>query len=111
MNLSDYQSPADESSCFKGIPIVYRYHPKIRKIMKSRLFSVRYRGKSKPGYVRPQQHCHKEGADTFAIYPYSSYPEYSELRKSIAAKIGYHDHNTYITNLNFEMNKQLGKVL
>ena len=110
MNLCDYQSPTYESSCFKGIPIIYRYHPKIRKIMKSRLFSVKYRGKSKVGYVRPQNHCHKEGADTFAIYPYSSYPEYSELRKSLWSD-PYSDYMTYIKNLRCEMEQQLIKLL
>jgi hypothetical protein len=28
----------------------------------------RYRGKSKPGYARPQSFCHMNFADTFAVY-------------------------------------------
>jgi hypothetical protein len=38
---------------------------------------VKYRGTSKhcgkDTYIRPQAYCHKSGADTFAIYPYSNY--------------------------------------
>ena len=51
--------------------------------MKSRLFSVKYRGCSKKGYSRPQDGCHKEYADYFSIYPYSTYDEYWELRKYV----------------------------
>ena len=82
--LSKYETTVEgEQSLYKGIPIVYRYHPLVRKLMKTRLFSVKYRGRSKEGYSRPQNYCHKEGADTFAIYPYSTYNEYWELRKYV----------------------------
>ena len=74
-NLKIYKSPKNESSSFKGIPMSERQNPAVRELMKTRLFSVKYRGKSKEGYSRPQAYCHKEGADTFAIYPYSNYPE------------------------------------
>ena len=110
MKLSDYQSPIHESSCFKGIPIMYRYHPKIRKILKSRLFSIKYRGKSKPGYERPQNHCHKSGADSFAIYPYSAYPESTALKMSLWAG-PYGDYKSFIQNLKYEMEQQLIKLL
>ena len=39
---------------------------------------------SKKGYKKKQDGCHKEYADTFAIYPYSNYPEYKEIRKEYA---------------------------
>ena len=88
LDLSKYETKG-EQSLYKGIPIVYRYDPLVRELMKTRLFSVRYRGCSKKGYNRPQQHCHKEYADTFAIYPYSNYPEYEKVRKEYASINGY----------------------
>tara|TARA_B100000676_G_C17502954_1_gene544093 strand:- start:123 stop:458 length:336 start_codon:yes stop_codon:yes gene_type:complete len=89
LDLSKYETTVKgESSLYKGIPIVYRYHPLVRELMKTRLFSVKYRGCSKEGYSRPQNGCHKEYADTFAIYPYSNYPEYEEIRKGYTA-LGY----------------------
>ena len=88
LDLSKYETKG-ESSLYKGIPIVYRYDPLVRELMKTRLFSVKYRGCSKKGYSRPQNGCHKEYADTFAIYPYSNYPEYKEIRKEYAPIEGY----------------------
>ena len=82
LDLSKYETKG-ESSLYKGIPIVYRYHPLVRELMKTRLFSVKYRGCSKKGYSRPQDGCHKEYADYFSIYPYSTYDEYWELRKYV----------------------------
>tara|TARA_B100000586_G_C19990831_1_gene376198 strand:+ start:56 stop:391 length:336 start_codon:yes stop_codon:yes gene_type:complete len=79
LNLNDYKSPKNEASLFKGIPISERQNPVVRELMKTRLFSVKYRGTSKPNYHRPQSYINKEFADTFAIYPYSGYPEYSDL--------------------------------
>ena len=73
MNLEIYKSPENESSSFKGIPMSERQNPAVRELMKTRLFSVKYRGKSKAGYQRPQCYIRKEFADTFAIYPYSNY--------------------------------------
>jgi hypothetical protein len=65
-----YESPDNETSLAKGIPIKLLSwvqgefkHPSRRK--------VRYvfRGVSIPGsYRRPQSWCHKAMADTFAIY-------------------------------------------
>ena len=78
--LAKYISPENESSVFKGIPIDLRDSDEVRNLMMTRMFSVKYRGTSKIGYVtspsfykRPQSYCHKEWADTFAIYPYSNY--------------------------------------
>lgn len=110
MNLSKYQSPTNESSCFKGIPIKYRYHPTIRHIMKSRLFSVKYRGLSKLGYQRPQNHCHKDYADTFAIYPYSNYPEYTEMRQSLWNS-GEYDYYSYWKKIKDTMSEKLNELM
>ena len=77
--LAKYLSPENESSTFKGIPISLRYSDEVRNLMMTRKFSVKYRGTSKfcnmgtENYIRPQSYCHKEYADTFAIYPYSNY--------------------------------------
>ena len=89
INLFDYKSPDHEKSVFKGIPISERQNPIVRELMQSRLFSVRYRGTSKDNYDRPQSHCHKEGADTFAIYPYSNYDEYNEIRHYYTSNYDY----------------------
>ncbi len=77
--LAKYLSPKTDYSVFKGIPIALRHSDEVRNIMMTRKFSVKYRGTSKVGawgteiYKRPQSYCHKEYADTFAIYPYSNY--------------------------------------
>ena len=87
MNLERYISPDNESSVFKGIPIALRHSDEVRNIMMTRDFTVKYRGKSRwvarfaslndipygDFYVRPQSYCHKDMAETFAIYPYSNY--------------------------------------
>ncbi|MDC3384699.1 hypothetical protein OAW24_00795 [bacterium] len=91
MNILNYKSPSNEHSVYKGIPMEYRNHPLIQKIMMSRLFSIKYRGKSKVGYIRPQNGCHKHGADTFAIYPYSNYSEYKKIRMEFFDSYGYGD--------------------
>ena len=101
LDLSKYETTVEgEQSLYKGIPIVYRYHPLVRKLMKTRLFSVKYRGASKKsctlsgyeGYGRPQNFCHKEGADSFAIYPYSNYEEFKDIRNQFAPDWDYiHD--------------------
>ncbi len=68
MILIKYISPENESSVFKGIPIALRNSDEVRNLMITRKFSIKYRGKSKFNYKRPQSHCHKEFADTFTIY-------------------------------------------
>ena len=77
MLLAKYISPKNENSTFKGIPISLRYSDEVRNLMMTRKFSVKYRGTStycgKNSYVRPQSYCHKDHAETFAIYPYSNY--------------------------------------
>ena len=76
LKLSDYLCPDYESGLYKGIPMKYRKHPKVQAILRTRLFTVRYRGTSKVGYDRPRDFIHKDKADTFAIYPYANYDEY-----------------------------------
>ena len=77
LELNDYKCVEKyESGIYKGIPMEYRNHPKVQELMKTRLFTVRYRGKSKPYYNRPIDFCHKDYAETFAIYPYSNYEEF-----------------------------------
>ena len=71
--LEKYESPSSESSIAKGIPMKYL------KLMQSSLlyfdsldgvkgFRWVFRGKSKPGFKRPQAWCPKPHAETFAIY-------------------------------------------
>ena len=78
--LLKHASPSYEASYAKGIPM--KYHEQVKKDLKHcnatmcfmyRAFggnSFRYifRGKSKPGFKRPQAWCPKPHADTFAIY-------------------------------------------
>ena len=64
--LESFRSPNSENSTFKGIPMVlYR---KVTRLLPSKDRRIKFRGKSKPGYIRPQAHTIKEIADTFAIY-------------------------------------------
>jgi len=71
--LKKYKSPESEASFAKGIPMKYL------KLMQSSLlyfdsldgvkgFRWVFRGKSKPGFKRPQAWCPKPHAETFAIY-------------------------------------------
>ena len=69
INLFDYESPKNEQSLYKSIPINYRWNPTIREIMMTGIFRIKYRGTCKYNYKRPQSHTIKEFADTFAIYP------------------------------------------
>ena len=71
LRLEYYEAPYLEQACYKDIPMMYRYNPTIRNMMKTGNFRIKYRGCSKPqyGYVRNQGSCRAEYADTFAIYP------------------------------------------
>jgi len=52
-----------------NIPIKYLpYFKEISASRRAKKIRYRYRGKSKPGYARPQSFCHMHGADTFSIY-------------------------------------------
>ena len=64
--LESFRSPSSHTSMFKGIPMVlYR---KVTRLLPCKDRRIKFRGKSKPGYIRPQAHTIKEFADTFAIY-------------------------------------------
>ena len=64
--LESFRSPGYETSEFKGIPMVlYR---KVTRLLPMKDRRIRFRGKSKPGYVRPAMFVHKDFADTFAVY-------------------------------------------
>ena len=72
LNLDDYNNTTPgEVALYKGIPMMYRYNPTIRNLMKTGNFRIKYRGCSKPqyGYKRSQYGCLAEYADTFTIYP------------------------------------------
>ena len=64
--LESFRSPSSEESMFKGIPmLLYR---KVTRLLPCKDRRIKFRGKSKPGYIRPQSHTIKEFADTFAVY-------------------------------------------
>ena len=64
--LESFRSPSSHESMFKGIPMVlYR---KVTRLLPCKDRRIKFRGKSKPGYIRPQAHTIKKFADTFAIY-------------------------------------------
>ena len=64
--LESFRSPSSHESMFKGIPmILYR---KVTRLLPSKDRRIKFRGKSKPGYIRPQAHTIKKYADTFAVY-------------------------------------------
>ena len=64
--LRKYFSPVSENSTFKGIPM--SLYKKVTRLLPMKDRRIKFRGKSKPGYTRPQSHTSKEFADTFAIY-------------------------------------------
>ena len=64
--LESFRSPSSHESMFKGIPMVlYR---KVTRLLPMKDRRIKFRGKSKPGYIRPQAHTIKKYADTFAVY-------------------------------------------
>ena len=71
LRLEGYEAGYFEQALYKGIPMMYRWNPTIRNMMKTGNYRIKYRGCSKPqyGYVRNQGYCLGEYADTFAIYP------------------------------------------
>ena len=73
MLLENYLSPENETSFFKGIPMFYRNSDEIRNLLMTKLFNVKYRGPSNVNYQRPQSHCIKEHATSFAIYKKGTY--------------------------------------
>ena len=71
LRLEGYEAGYFEQALYKGIPMMYRWNPTIRNLMRTGNYRIKYRGCSKPqyGYVRSQYGCLAEYADTFAIYP------------------------------------------
>ena len=64
--LESFRSPSSHESMFKGIPMVlYR---KITRLLPMKDRRIKFRGKSKIGYIRPKSYVHKSFADTFAVY-------------------------------------------
>ena len=64
--LESFRSPESHESMFKGIPmLLYR---KVTRLLPCKDRRIKFRGKSKPGYIRPQAHTIKKYADTFAVY-------------------------------------------
>ena len=64
--LESFRSPSSHESMFKGIPMsLYR---EVTRLLPMKDRRIKFRGKSKPGYTRPQSHTIKEFADTFAVY-------------------------------------------
>ena len=100
--LDRYRSPDYESSMWKGIPIAYRYHPSVLRLIRGdnergvRL-RPRYRGKSKPalGYKRRQSYVTEEFADTFALYPVSNYRAETSLSSRTAETTSMNEPVTY----------------
>ena len=100
--LDRYRSPDYESSLWKGIPIAYRYHPAVLRLIRGdnergvRL-RPRYRGKSKPalGYKRNQSYVTEEFADTFALYPVSNYRAETSLSSRKADTSSMNEPITY----------------
>ena len=70
LRLEGYEAGYFEQALYKGIPMMYRWNPTIRNLMRTGNYRIKYRGCSKPqyGYVRSQYGCLAEYADTFAIY-------------------------------------------
>ncbi|MBI33587.1 MAG: hypothetical protein CMD98_06945 [Gammaproteobacteria bacterium] len=64
--LEKYRSPSSHESMFKGIPM--ELYEKVTRLLPMKDRRIRFRGKSKAGYVRPVMYVHKDFADTFAIY-------------------------------------------
>jgi len=66
--LAQYRSPTNEASVFKGIPIELLHFVRTTLHEKGLKYRTRYRGPSNPMYRRPQAHCIKAHATTFALY-------------------------------------------
>lgn len=80
--LNDYVSPTNETSLYKDIPIVYRYHPDVIAFMKSGKYRIKYRG---PRHDWGAKTCLLKNAKRFAIYERSeevSHEKYMELHRA-----------------------------
>ena len=62
-----YLAHPNEQCIAKAIPI--RYLPIFKEFsLKVKPLRIRYRGNSTAQYIRPQSFCHKDRANSFAIY-------------------------------------------
>ena len=72
--LTKYQSPIEEASFAKGIPMKYlkldtsSYVVSLMAMQGVKGLRYVFRGQSKPGFKRPQAWCPKAHATSFAIY-------------------------------------------
>ena len=64
--LNTFKSPDKENSHFKGIPLDLQ--EKVLKLLPNKNRRIKYRGKSKQYWIRPQAYTIKDYADSFAIY-------------------------------------------
>ena len=66
--LNQYPAPGYEYAFAKDIPTTKYNFMMTEKLAKIIPLRRKYRGKSRYGYTRPRDFCHKEGADRFALY-------------------------------------------
>ena len=66
--LNQYKAPGYEYAFAKDIPNTLYNHQITNRIAKIVPLRRKYRGKSRYGYTRPRDFCHKRGADRFALY-------------------------------------------
>lgn len=68
-----YNSPGNELSVWKGIPMEYRHSAAVESVLKRGRYQVRYRGPRRTGLdgkvsYRGKQTCLKADATHFSIY-------------------------------------------
>jgi hypothetical protein len=66
--VKQFSAPDSENAIMKDIPNSWYNHEMAKWLSKIIKIRKKYRGRSKYGYTRPKAYCHKEFADTFAIY-------------------------------------------
>ena len=66
--LKQYPAPDEEMAFAKDIPNNDYNHTMTNRLAKLVPLRRKYRGKSRYGYTRPRDFCHKGGADRFALY-------------------------------------------
>ena len=67
-DVSDYESPENERSYYKDIPIEYIDHPVIVQLMADYKLKAVYRGSSTSSFKRPQSYMPRAHAQRFALY-------------------------------------------
>ena len=71
--LENYQSPVDECSEFKGIPI--EFAKEALALLPTENRRIRYRGPSTPTHRRNQSYCLQSAATSIAVY-YDNYKSF-----------------------------------